>query len=82
MTGGAKCVVCKLVALLAGIGALNWGLVTFVHVDLVQRLLGSVPAAAKVVYGLVGVSGALLLVSLVKCCPCSGGGGGSCGSKK
>ena len=82
MTGGAKCGVCKLVALLAGIGALNWGLVTFANVDLVQRLLGSVPAAAKAVYGLVGVAGALLLVSLFKCCPCAGGGGGSCGSKK
>ena len=79
MTGGKKCAVCKLVALLAGIGALNWGLVTFVHVDLVQRLLGSVPAAAKAVYGLVAVAGALLLLSLAKCCPCTGQG---CESKK
>ena len=79
MTGGKKCAVCKLVGLLAGIGALNWGLVTFVHVDLVQRLLGSVPAAAKAVYGLVGVAGALLLLSLIKCCPCTGQG---CESKK
>ncbi len=79
MTGGKKCAVCKLVALLAGIGALNWGLVTFANVNLVDRLLGSVPAAAKAVYGLVGAAGVLLLISLVKCCPCAGQ---SCESKK
>lgn len=80
MTGGKKCAVCKLVALLAGVGAVNWGLVTFADVDLVQRVLGSVPAAAKAVYGLVAVAGVLLLLSLVKCCPgCTGQG---CESKK
>ena len=79
MKGGAKCAVCKLVALLAGVGALNWGLVTFANFNLVDRLLGSMPAAAKAVYGLVGAAGALLLVSLVKCCPCAGS---SCDSKK
>ena len=28
------CVVCKIVALLAGIGAINWGLVAFFQLDL------------------------------------------------
>ena len=68
MTGG-KCGICKLVALLAGIGALNWGLVALFKVDLVARVLGSMPTAAKAAYVLVGIAGLLTLVSLVKCCP-------------
>ena len=78
---GKKCGICKVVALLAGIGALNWGLVTLFGLDLVKAVLGSVPAAAKAVYVLVGLAGLLLLVSLVKACPgcCSGQ---SCETKK
>lgn len=80
MTGGKKCAVCKIVALLAGIGALNWGLVALFGLDLVQKVLGTVPAAAKAVYVLVGLAGVILLVSLVKGCPaCTGS---SCESKK
>ncbi len=81
MTGEKKCIVCKLVVVLAGIGALNWGLVTFFGVDLVARVLGGVPIAAKAVYGLVGLAGLLLLVSLFKCCPCQKGGSGCCPTK-
>lgn len=70
MTGEKKCVVCKLVVVLAGVGALNWGLTAIFGLNLVERLLGSVPVAAKAVYGLVGLAGLMLLVSLCKCCPC------------
>lgn len=65
-----KCPICNLVTLLAGIGALNWLLVTWLNLDLVARLLGGIPVAAKAVYTLVGIAGAALLVSLVKPCPC------------
>ncbi len=65
-----KCPVCKVVTLLAGIGALNWALVAFLKMDLVARFLGDMTLPARVVYGLVGVSGLILLVSLVKTCPC------------
>ena len=75
MTGGKGCGVCKLVGLLVGIGALNWGLVGIFQVDLVARLLGDMTTPARVVYGLIGVAGLLKLLSLVKCCPC---GKGSC----
>jgi len=78
MTGGKKCAICKLVALLAGIGALNWGLMAFFGLNLVEKLLGGIPNAPKIVYGLVGLSGLLLLVSLCKCCPCQKEG---CGKK-
>ena len=79
MKGGRGCVVCKLVGLLVGIGALNWGLVAFFNLDLVARLLGDMTTAAKAVYGLIGVAGLVKLISLVKCCPCEKG---SCESKK
>ncbi len=65
-----KCPICKLAVLLAGIGALNWGLVALFNFNLVTTLLGDMTTAAKVVYIIVGVSGLLLLVSLVKPCPC------------
>ena len=77
MTGG-KCAICKVVVVLAGIGALNWALTAFWGLDLVARFLGSMPTAAKAAYGLIGLSGLMLLVSLFKCCPCQKG---SCGTK-
>ena len=65
-----KCPVCKIVTLLGGIGALNWGLVALFHINLVEKLLGDMTTPAKVVYGLVGVSGLILIVSIIKTCPC------------
>ena len=65
-----KCPICKVITLLAGLGALNWGLVTFLNLNLVTRVLGDMTLASKVVYGLVGVSGAILTLSIVKACPC------------
>ena len=73
MTGGKCCGVCKVVGLLVGIGALNWGLVGIFQVDLVAKLLGEMTTPARVVYGLIGVAGLLKLISLVKCCPCNKG---------
>ena len=70
MTGEKKCVICKLVVVLAGIGALNWGLTAFFGLNLVDRVLGGMPMPAKAVYGLVGLAGLMLLVSLFKGCPC------------
>lgn len=78
MTGGKCCGVCKIVGLLVGIGALNWGLVGIFQVDLVAKLLGDMTTPARVVYGIIGVAGLLKLISLVKCCPCSKG---SCETK-
>ena len=80
MIGGKCCGVCKIVGLLVGIGALNWGLVAFFHLDLVARVLGPMTTASKVVYGVIGLAGLLKLISLVKPCPCCSGSS-SCGSK-
>ena len=79
MTSGGSCAVCKIVGLLVGLGALNWGLVAFFQFNLVTKLLGDMTGPAKALYGLIGIAGALKLISLVKCCPaCSKG---SCGTK-
>ena len=80
MSGGKSCGVCKIVGLLVGIGALNWGLVGIFNMDLVARLLGEMTTASRVAYGVIGVAGLLKLVSLVKCCPCGSDKG--CGTKK
>lgn len=48
--------------LLIIIGALNWGLVGLLNLDLVALLFGKKSLAAKLVYTLVGLSGAYLLM--------------------
>ncbi|PIQ83254.1 MAG: DUF378 domain-containing protein [Candidatus Omnitrophica bacterium CG11_big_fil_rev_8_21_14_0_20_63_9] len=74
MSGGKGCCgICKIVGLLVGIGALNWGLVAIFQLDLVAKLLGDMTTAAKVVYTLIGIAGLIKLVSLVKACPCCSG---------
>lgn len=80
MTSG-NCGVCKVVGVLVGLGALNWGLAGVFGLDLVATTLGAGTGLAKIVYGIIGLAGALKLVSLVKCCPCCKPAGGSCGSK-
>jgi len=74
MTSGKGCGVCKVVGLLVGLGALNWGLVGLFQLDLVARLAGEMSGVARAVYVLIGAAGLLKLVSLVKCCPCQGKG--------
>ena len=78
MSGGACCAVCNICKLLAGIGALNWGLVAFFQVDVVAKLLGDMTTGSKVVYGLIGIAGLLTLLSFAKLCPCQKG---SCSTK-
>ena len=64
------CPICKIIALLAGLGALNWLFVTFLKFNLVTRLLGDMTLPAKIVYTVIGIAGLILLVSTVKACPC------------
>ncbi len=47
--------------LLVVVGALNWGLVGLLNMNLVNSLLGAWPTVERVVYVLVGVSGLWLL---------------------
>lgn len=65
-----KCPVCKVVVLIGGLGALNWLLVAYFNYNVVDNLLGIGTLPAKIAYALVGVAGAILIISLVKGCPC------------
>ena len=49
--------------LLVVVGALNWGLVGLLNLNLVTVLVGSIPTAEKLVYILVGLSAVYLLVT-------------------
>ena len=64
------CPMCKLVKLLAAIGAINWGLIAVANRDLVASLLGAGTTPARVVYGLIGIAGVMLLLSFFNLCPC------------
>ena len=71
MKAGGPCMVCKLAGFLAGLGALNWGLVGILKVDLVAKLLGEMTAAARAVYAVIGLGGLITWLSLAKVCPCT-----------
>ena len=79
MSGDKPCVVCNIVSVLVGVGALNWGLAGVFGFDLVAKVLGEMTMPAKIVYGIIGLAGLIKLVSLVKPCPCCAKG--SCQTK-
>lgn len=57
------------------IGGINWGLIGLFGFDLVNAILGSVPAVERIVYVLVGVAAVYLLATHKKDChTCSSGG--------
>lgn len=79
MGGGKSCCgVCTIVGWVVAIGAINWGLVGLLQMDLIAKFLGQMTTAARVAYGVVGLAGILKILSLLKVCPCQKG---SCESK-
>lgn len=48
------------------IGAVNWGLVGLLQLDLVDKIFGGLPILAKIVYILVGLSGLYLIYYITK----------------
>ncbi len=64
-----KCIICKIAALLAGIGALNWLLVALFNFNLVATVAGDMTTLAKVIYVVVGIAGALVIYSVFGKCP-------------
>lgn len=53
-------------AILVVIGALNWGLVGLIHLDLVALIFGDMSMLSRLVYILVGLSGAYQAVFFKK----------------
>ena len=64
-----SCFLCKIVGALAIIGALNWGLVGVFNYNAVEQLFGQATTVTRVIYGLVGLSGLMLLLSYFITCP-------------
>lgn len=52
------------VAVLLIVGGLNWGLVGLLNMNIVETVLGSIPVAVTVVYGLVGLAAVYKLLKL------------------
>ena len=71
MTNNKNCFVCKLIGALVVVGALNWGLVGALNINLVSMALGDMTTASRVVYGIIGIAGLMKLVMCFKACPCS-----------
>lgn len=57
----------RIAGVLTVVGALNWGLVALARFDLVAALFGlefgETNAATRLIYGLVGLSGVVLLIT-------------------
>lgn len=51
---------------LTTVGALNWGLVGAVNINVVDMLLGAGSMLARIVYVLVGLGGLLSLIHMIK----------------
>lgn len=64
-----SCAVCKVVGLIAIIGALNWGIIAVSGTNVVESVLGAGTTLTRIVYGLVGLSGLALLASFFMVCP-------------
>ena len=63
------CVFCKIVGLIAIIGALNWGLIGAFHMNVVANIFGEMTKITRIIYMLVGLSGLALLASYFMVCP-------------
>ena len=63
------CGFCKVVGLIAIIGALNWVAVGFFNTNFVEQIFGAGTMMTKIVYGLVGLSGLALFASYFMVCP-------------
>lgn len=48
------------------IGAINWGLIGFMNLDLVALIFGEMTLVSRIVYSIVGISGIILLLTTYK----------------
>lgn len=63
------CLLCKIVGAFAIAGALNWGLVGLLNLNLVERFFGVGTGLTRAIYLLIGISGIPLLLSYFTVCP-------------
>ena len=67
MKGSGRCGVHTVAWILVIVGGLNWGLIGVAQLNLVNLILGGVPALERIVYVLVGLSAVATLFES-KCC--------------
>jgi len=63
------CGFCKVVGIIAIIGALNWGIIGITGNNVVEGVFGAGTGITKIIYILVGLSGLALLASFFMICP-------------
>lgn len=64
-----KCLFCKVASLITAIGAINWGLVAIFDFNLVARFFGDMTTSARMIYGLIGGLGIIVLLNVFRNCP-------------
>lgn len=64
-----SCLICKVVGAIVIIGALNWGAIAVLNTNFVEQIFGIGTTVTRVIYGAVGVSGLILLLSYFVICP-------------
>lgn len=64
-----SCLICKIVGAVAIVGALNWGAVGLLNTNFVEQFFGAGTTVTRAIYGAVGVSGIILLLSYFMICP-------------
>jgi hypothetical protein len=62
------CGICKIVGIIAIIGALNWGLIGITGNNFVEGIFGAGTGITRAIYILVGLSGLALLASFFGVC--------------
>lgn len=73
MTNACSCKICCIVGTIAAIGALNWGLVAGFDFNLVSKIAGVGTTAERIIYIVVGLAGAIKILSCFIKCPCNKG---------
>ena len=63
------CFLCKVVGLVAIVGTLNWGIIGLLNLNVVEQVFGAGTTVTRVIYGVVGLSGIMLMVSFFTVCP-------------
>ena len=58
-------VIDKIALVLIIIGAINWGLIGIFHFNLVAAIFGDMTLIARIIYGLVGLSGLINIGLLI-----------------
>ena len=59
-------IVDKIAIVLVIIGAINWGLIGIFNFNLVEAIFGNMTVIARIIYGLVGISGLWAIKLLFK----------------